>query len=56
VIPGGGVFEAGEFEDDDFFNCGTFWDWVATMDGAKFGGMFLKAGRGELAAFGFPRG
>jgi hypothetical protein len=42
-LPGAGVFEAGEFEDDDFFDCGTFRDLVATMDGAKFAGMFLQA-------------
>jgi hypothetical protein len=51
VIPGGGVLEGGEFEDDDFFDCGTFQDLVATMDGAKFGGMFLKASRNELSIF-----
>jgi hypothetical protein len=44
VIPGGGVLEGGEFEDDDFFDCGTFQDLVATMDGGKFAGMLLKAG------------
>jgi hypothetical protein len=26
AIPGGGVFEGGEFEEDDFFDCGTFQD------------------------------
>jgi hypothetical protein len=51
VIPGGGVFEAGEFEDDDFFDYGTFQDLVATMHGAKFGGMLLRADRNELAVF-----
>jgi len=51
VIPGGGVFEGGEFEDDDFFDCGTFQDLVATMDGAKFGGMLLKTGRNQLSIF-----
>jgi hypothetical protein len=39
----------GEFEGDDFFDCGTFQNFVATMDGAKFAGMFLKAGRDEMA-------
>jgi hypothetical protein len=42
VLPGAGVFEAGEFEDDDFFDCGTFQDLVATMDSAKFAGCFCK--------------
>ena len=51
VIPGGGVLEGGEFENDDFFDCGTFQNFLATMDGAKFGGMFLKAGRDQLAVF-----
>jgi hypothetical protein len=51
VLPGAGVFEGGEFDDDDFFDCGTFQYLVATMDGAKFGGMFLQAGRDELALF-----
>jgi hypothetical protein len=36
-------------------SCGTFQNFVATVDGAKFGGMFLKAGRDELAVF-FPPG
>jgi hypothetical protein len=36
----GGVFEGGEFEDYDFFDCGTFQDLVASLDGAKFGGLF----------------
>jgi hypothetical protein len=51
LIPGLGVFEGGEFEDDDSFDCGTFQDSVATMDGAKFGGMLLQAGRDERAVF-----
>jgi hypothetical protein len=51
VIPGGGVLEGGEFADDDFFDCGAFQDSVAAVDGAKFGGMLLKAGRDELAVF-----
>jgi hypothetical protein len=47
VIPGGGVFEGGEFEDDDFFDCGTFQDLVATMDGAKFGGILFESWPGR---------
>jgi hypothetical protein len=35
VIPGSGVLEGGEFEDNDLFDCETFQNFVATMDGAK---------------------
>jgi hypothetical protein len=41
----------GEFEDDDFFDCGTFQNFVATMDGAKFGGVLLPAGRDKPSVF-----
>jgi len=32
-------------------DCGTFQVLVATLDGAKFAGMLLKAGRDQLAVF-----
>jgi hypothetical protein len=51
VNPGGGVLERGEFEADDFFDCGSFQNFVATMDGAKFAGVLLPAGRDKLSVF-----
>jgi hypothetical protein len=45
------ALEGGEFEDDDFFDCGTFRNFVATMNGAKFAGVLLQAGRDKLSAF-----
>jgi len=45
----GGVFEGGEFEDYDFFDCGTFQDLVASLDGAKFGRV-VQSYADELAA------
>jgi hypothetical protein len=45
VIPGGGIFESGEFEDDNFFDCGAVQDSVAAVEGAKFARVLLRAGR-----------
>src|ERR1700692_1075219 len=45
LVPGLGLFVARKLEDNDFFSCGPFQNFMTPMNGAKNSGVLMKTGR-----------
>jgi hypothetical protein len=47
-LPSLGLIVGRKLEDNDFFNCGTFQNFMTPMNGAKNSGVLLETGRSQL--------